>query len=56
MSKRLNMMDFAATIDLLNVLIKLKLNPDENGIADLEAQLDMMKYRSNEWEPDHTSS
>lgn len=48
-SKQMNMMDFAATIDMLNTFIRLGLSPfNSDDITDLQSQLDIIKYRSHE--------
>ena len=48
-NKKINMMDFAATIDLLNSLMRLGLcNFKYNKLDDLQAQLDIIRYRSQQ--------
>lgn len=45
--KNINLMDLAATIDLLNVFVRLDLiGPDDNELNDIRAQLEIIKYRS----------
>lgn len=48
MERKINLMDFAQTIDFVNTLIRLGLFKRGEEIARLQAEFDIIKYRSHE--------
>lgn len=44
--ENINLIDFAQTIDLCNTLIRLGLFPSVDTLDDMQAQFDLIKYRS----------
>lgn len=55
-SRNLNLTDLATTIDLFNVFVRLGLVIPGDQLDNLQAQLDIIKYRSFETINEHTEA